>query len=82
MVRDEKRPSCDLRSHAYYQRAWMITRDCVRRDLGLWKRPLIRAYFEKVLQKTSWRRSAGRYRQGFYLEDSMCFAGRELSEAP
>jgi hypothetical protein len=60
----------------------MIMRDCVCRDLGIWKRPLVRAYFERVLQKTDWWCTAVRYRQGYYFEDSMCFAGRETDEAP
>jgi hypothetical protein len=82
MVKDKKRPTCDLHSYEYYQRVWSITHDCVLRVLGLWRKPKVRAYFATALAETNWWRHCGRHSQGYYLDTSKIYIGPETTERP
>jgi hypothetical protein len=69
-VQDPNRDPCDLRVCAYYNFAWAVTRDCIVRDVGLWKRPKVRGYYDRVLTKTNWWCQGGRRRRGYALSRS------------
>jgi hypothetical protein len=61
---------CDLRAYACYNLAWAVVRDCIVRDVGLWKRPKVREYYDRVLTKTNWWYRGGHQRRGYALDAS------------
>jgi hypothetical protein len=74
-VQGPNRDPCDLDMYAYYNFVWTVTHVCIRRGVGLWRRPKVREYYDRVLTKTSWWRQGGNQRRGYALNASFVTIG-------
>jgi hypothetical protein len=54
LLQDHWTPEFVLHSVDYFMLVWTCVRDCIKRDAGLRKRPLVRQYFRDVIQMGQW----------------------------
>jgi hypothetical protein len=70
LVQDPKRRLCDLHTCEYYDLVWTCKHDCIVRDSGLWKRPMVREYYGEVVMKSNWWYHGGAQRRAYSSDTS------------
>jgi hypothetical protein len=70
LIQHPRTKPCDLHTCEYYDLTWTCIHNCIVRDIGLWKRPLVREYYHEVVVKFNWWWHGGSNRRAYSADTS------------